>query len=129
MGGLGYMPQHAHLSGSDHFVVVLGVESERVRMHDPEGYPYAVLPASEFLRAWKAERVRYAQVPYTMRTGFRQARHPAREEMIARTIAVVRTTWPPIRASFTTWPPRMPIPRSRRRAALPSKRSIAPSTS
>jgi hypothetical protein len=91
MGGLGYMPHHAQLSGSDHFVVVLGVEGDRVRMHDPEGYPYATLPAAEFLRAWKADRVRYAQVPYTMRAGFRQVRHPAREEMIARTVAVVRT--------------------------------------
>ncbi|MGH7396808.1 MAG: hypothetical protein ACRELW_04660 [Candidatus Rokuibacteriota bacterium] len=92
MGGLGYMPQHAQLSGSDHFVVVLGVENERVRMHDPDGYPYAALPATEFLRAWKAERVRYGQVPYTMRSAFRQVRHPARDEMIARTLAVVRTS-------------------------------------
>jgi hypothetical protein len=91
MGGLGYMPHHAQLSGSDHFVVVLGVENDRVRMHDPDGYPYAALPTAEFLRAWKADRVRYAQVPYTMRTGFRQVRHPAREEMIARTLAVVPT--------------------------------------
>ena len=91
MGGLGYMPHHAQLSGSDHFVVVLGVEHDRVRMHDPEGYPYAALPTAEFLRAWKADRVRYAQLPYTMRTGFRQVRHPAREEMIARTLAAVRS--------------------------------------
>jgi len=91
MGALGYMPNHAQLSGSDHFVIVLGVESERVRVHDPDGYPYAALPATEFLRAWKAERVRYAPVPYTMRSGFRQARHPAREEMIRRTLAIVRT--------------------------------------
>jgi hypothetical protein len=91
MGALGYMPNHAQLSGSDHFVIVLGVEQERVRVHDPDGYPYAALPATEFLRAWKAERARYAPVPYTMRSGFRQARHPAREEMIRRTLAIVRT--------------------------------------
>ena len=33
------MPQHAQLSGSDHFVMVLGVEGERLRVHDPDGYP------------------------------------------------------------------------------------------
>jgi hypothetical protein len=91
MGALGYMPHHAQVSGSDHFVVVLGVEGERVRVHDPEGYPCAGMPAVEFLRAWKAERVRYAQAPFTMRSAFRQTRHPAREEMIARTLAVIRT--------------------------------------
>ena len=53
MGGLGYMPHHAQLSGSDHFVVVLGVESDRVRMHDPEGYPYATLPTAAYYNlAW-----------------------------------------------------------------------------
>ena len=67
MGGIGYMPHHAQLSGSDHFVVVLGVEHDRVRMHDPEGYPYAALPTVEFLRAWKADRVRDAPAPSTMR--------------------------------------------------------------
>ena len=51
-------------------------------MHEPEGSPSAALPPVEFLRAWEADRVRYAQVPYTMRSGFRQVRHPAWEEMI-----------------------------------------------
>jgi hypothetical protein len=90
MGALGYMPQHAQLSGSDHFVAVLGVEGDRVRVHDPDGYPYAAMPAAEFLRAWRAERVRYAQSPYTMRSAFRQVRQPTRDEMIARTLAVIR---------------------------------------
>ena len=91
MGALGYLPQHAQLSGSDPFVIVLGVEGDRVRVHDPDGYPYAAMPAAEFLRAWKAERVRYARAPYTMRSAFRQLRRPARDEMIARTLPVVRT--------------------------------------
>ena len=92
MGALGYMPLHAQLSGSDHFVIVLGLEGERVRVHDPDGYPYAAVPAGEFLRAWKAERVRYARAPYTMRSGFRQVRHSTRDEMIARTVPLVRTS-------------------------------------
>lgn len=92
MGALGYMPQHPQLSGSDHFVVVLAVEGDQVRVHDPDGYPYAALPAVEFLRAWKAERVRYARAPYTMRSAFRQARRPTRDDMIARTLATVRTS-------------------------------------
>jgi hypothetical protein len=51
-----------------------------------------VLPAVEFLRAWKAERVRYAQSPYAMRSAFRPLRRASREEMIARTLAGVRTS-------------------------------------
>src|SRR5262249_40073526 len=90
LGALGYMPHHAQFAGVDHFAVVLGVEGDRVRVHDPDGYPFAAMPAAEFLRAWKAERVRYAQVPYTMRSGFRHARGWGRDEMIARTLEVVR---------------------------------------
>jgi hypothetical protein len=90
MGALGYMPQHAQLSGSDHFVVVLAVEGERVRVHDPDGYPCVAMPAVEFLRAWRAERVRYAPTPYAMRSGFRQTRRPTREAMIARTLGAAR---------------------------------------
>jgi Butirosin biosynthesis protein H, N-terminal len=92
MGALAYMPQHAQLSGSDHFVVVLGVEGDRVRVHDPDGYPYAAMPAAEFLRAWRAERVRYSQTPYAMRSAFRQARRPTREAMIARTLDAARAS-------------------------------------
>jgi hypothetical protein len=91
LGALGYMPHHAQFAGVDHFAVVLGVEGDRVRVHDPDGYPYAAMPAAEFMRAWKAERVRYAQVPYTMRSAFRRARRPGRDEMIARTLEVVST--------------------------------------
>jgi len=72
-------------------VVVLGVEGERVRVHDPDGYPCVAMPAVEFLRAWRAERVRYAQTPYAMRSGFRQTRRPTREAMIARTLGAART--------------------------------------
>lgn len=91
MGGLGYVPYHQHVSGSDHFVIVLGVEHERVRVHDPDGFPYAMLPAPDFVRAWKAERVRYCQTAYTMRSAFRQARRPTRAEMIARTVGAMST--------------------------------------
>ena len=89
MGALGYMPYHQQVSGSDHFVIVLGVEHDRVRVHDPDGFPYAALPASEFLRAWRAERVRYCRTPYTMRSAFRPVRRPTRQEMITRTVAAM----------------------------------------
>src|SRR5260370_17628661 len=64
MGALGYMPQHAQLSGSDHFVVVLGVEGERVRVHDPDGYPCVAMPAVECLRAAPPHPPLYPPTPY-----------------------------------------------------------------
>ena len=44
MGGLGYMPHHAQLSGSDHFVVVLGVEHDRCGCTIPRAIPTRPCP-------------------------------------------------------------------------------------
>lgn len=57
--------------GSDHFLVVTGVEHETVRFHDPHGHLHATLLTSDFAAAWRAETVDYHPEPYTMRTGFR----------------------------------------------------------
>src|SRR5579863_10742127 len=44
LGYLSYNPNHGYLAGEDHFVVVLAVESDHVLIHDPQGYPCAILP-------------------------------------------------------------------------------------
>lgn len=51
-GKLRHNPAHEGLLGLDHYVVVLGVDPERVRFHDPEGFANASLPIAEFLEAW-----------------------------------------------------------------------------
>ncbi|MFD1366415.1 hypothetical protein [Actinoplanes sichuanensis] len=55
---------------SDHFVVVLEVDGDVVRFHDPHGFPYATLPVPDFLAAWRADTIGYRDRPYTMRSGF-----------------------------------------------------------
>ncbi|MEU4163550.1 hypothetical protein [Actinoplanes sp. NPDC026670] len=55
---------------SDHFVVVLEVDGDLVRFHDPHGFPYATLPVPDFLAAWRADTIGYRGRPYTMRSGF-----------------------------------------------------------
>jgi hypothetical protein len=37
--------------GSDHFVRVLEADDGLIRFHDPQGFPYATLPARDFLAA------------------------------------------------------------------------------
>ncbi len=69
MGHLSHQPGMTGPIGADHYVVVLDVDGERVLVHDPQGYPYASVPAGDFLKAWRAQTVNYGE-PYTMRTGF-----------------------------------------------------------
>ncbi len=60
--------------GADHFVVVLDVDDDRVRYHDPHGFPYATLPVPAFLAAWRADTIGYKSTRYTMRSNFQRVR-------------------------------------------------------
>jgi hypothetical protein len=59
---------------SDHFVVVLEIDGDLVRFHDPHGHPYATLPVPDFLAAWRAETIAYRRSSYAMRSDFRRVR-------------------------------------------------------
>jgi hypothetical protein len=71
MGHLRHQPEMTGPIGADHFVVALDVDDDRVLIHDPHGFPYAEVPLSDFLAAWKAGTLSYGE-PYSMRTGFEQ---------------------------------------------------------
>lgn len=73
-GLLRYVPGMGTPIGSDHFVVVIGVDDATVTLHDPHGHPYATLPREAFVAAWRAETVPYPSTPFTMRAGFRRIR-------------------------------------------------------
>lgn len=60
-------------NGSDHWIVVLDVDDDRVLFHDPDGFPFATLPIGAFAAAWNSELVECAD-PFTMRSGFRRVR-------------------------------------------------------
>ncbi|HLF07204.1 MAG TPA: hypothetical protein VI893_08555 [Thermoplasmata archaeon] len=90
MGYFTHNPRHLHIAGADHFVLVLGIEGDRVRMHDPEGFPFASIPSDDFLRAWQADRIDYKHEPFTMRSGFAKFADRSRKEMIERTLPLAK---------------------------------------
>jgi hypothetical protein len=90
LGYLSYNPGHRYLAGADHFVVVLAVESDHVLIHDPQGYPCAILSLDEFLPAWRADRIDYRTAPYTFRANFQQVEHVSRQEMITHTLPTIK---------------------------------------
>jgi len=71
-GLLLHHPDSGTAIGSDHYVVVTGVEDGIVRFHDPHGHPYATLPADDFIAAWRADSIGYATEPFTARAGFQR---------------------------------------------------------
>lgn len=81
MGLLRHQPGKNGPIGADHYVVVLELAEGWVRMHDPQGYPFACLPLEDFLAAWRAETIDYGE-PYTMRSHFRCLREVQPNDVI-----------------------------------------------
>jgi len=75
-------PEFNQPIGSDHFVVALAVDDERVTYHDPHGLPFATLPVPEFLAAWRADTSAYKSTRYTLRSQFRRVRPVSEEEAL-----------------------------------------------
>jgi hypothetical protein len=82
MGLLLHQPGAGKPIEADHFLVVLAVESDRVLMHDPHGFPYAVLPLDAFLASWRADSISYRRYSYGMRAGFRRGREVAVDDAL-----------------------------------------------
>lgn len=72
LGLLLHQPGADRPLGADHFVTVLSAGPDGVTMHDPQGHPYAWLPADAFLAAWGSDTIAYASGRFSLRTGFRR---------------------------------------------------------
>lgn len=89
MGYLSHQPGMTGPIGADHYLIVAEIDDHSVLMHDPQGYPYARLPISLFLKAWQAETVDYAS-PFTMRSGFRQIERKSERDIILSAMPAAR---------------------------------------
>jgi hypothetical protein len=79
MGLFSHQPEMTGPIGADHFVCVLEADDKLIRFHDPQGFPYATLPAGDFLAAWRADTIRYKASPFTLRSDFRRVRDVSSE--------------------------------------------------
>lgn len=79
MGLLLNHPGFGQPIGADHFLLVLDVDDDRVRYHDPHGFPYATLPVPAFVAAWRADTIGYKSTRYTIRSDFQRVRDVSEE--------------------------------------------------
>jgi hypothetical protein len=84
MGYLTYAPDHEHARGADHAIVVLARRPDALVVHDPAGYPAAVLPLKDFLEAWKRDI--YTGKPYGLWRIGAQREAPSTDTIWDRTI-------------------------------------------
>lgn len=59
MGYLVYQKHQSPPRGADHYVLVYGIDSENIYLHDPYGYPNVFLTFEQLKPAWKAENIGY----------------------------------------------------------------------
>ena len=90
MGLLAHQPGSDRASGADHFVLVTSADTETVAFHDPQGHPYATLPTSVFLAAWRGEQIGYLDAPYAMRTYMRRVRDITETEALREMLPLAR---------------------------------------
>jgi hypothetical protein len=88
MGYLTYAPDHEHARGADHAIVVLARRPDSLVVHDPAGYPAAVLPLADFLEAWKRDV--YTGKPYGLWRIGAQREMPSADAIWDSTIAHAR---------------------------------------
>jgi hypothetical protein len=74
MGLFRHQPEMTGPIGADHFVCVVEADDKLIRFHDLQGFPYATLPATDFLAAWRADTIPYKAAPFTLRSDFRRVR-------------------------------------------------------
>ena len=90
MGFLSYDPNHQHKRGGDHFVVALKLQGGMVQVHDPQLYPFAILPLDDLIRALYAKDLGYAEQAYTLRFDFQAQRRDTRHAMLDATLQNAR---------------------------------------
>ncbi len=90
LGFLPYDPNHRLKRGGDHFIVVLKLDGDRVQVHDPQFYPFAVLPVDDLMRAWNAAELGYATCAYTLRGDFREEQQVSTDDMLEDTLKNAR---------------------------------------
>lgn len=90
MGGLTYIPWREDAVGSDHYVAALGIEGDSVQVHDPAGWPFALISLDALIEAWKAEKIGYGR-KLLMRFNFRPDHPRSISEAAAQALPAIRS--------------------------------------
>lgn len=81
MSRLVYNPNHNFLRGADHYMTVIEDKGDFLRVHDPKGFPFALLDVPNFLSAWKAETIDYRIGSYSMWADIKRVSEPSSVEI------------------------------------------------
>jgi hypothetical protein len=90
MQHLAYNPMRPQFPGVDHFVLALGSDGERIRLHDPAGFAHALIGHDDLRKAWRADPIQYKSGHYRYWTMPRRLRTVGDDELHARAMTHFR---------------------------------------
>jgi hypothetical protein len=90
MQHLVYNPMRPPFPGVDHFVLALGSDGERTRLHDPAGFAHALIDREHLKTAWRADTIQYKSGHYRFWTRPRRLRKVGDDELHERAMAHFR---------------------------------------
>ena len=93
MGCLSYIPGHKFMHGSDHYVLALAIENGALRVHDPNGWPHALLPRDDLEGAWRAEAIAYRRGAFRNWSSPARRTRPTDQELYDSALADFRTLY------------------------------------
>lgn len=91
MGYLKYFPFHQHAHGADHYIVAYAIDGERLRLHDPLGFPAATLGFEDLAESWRAEALPCPGGPFHRWRALRRVADPTPQEIFSRAVEYFET--------------------------------------
>ena len=89
-----YIPGHEYIFGTvDHFVLVYGINDDKLYLHDPAGYPHISITRAEMLPAWQAENISYRRGYYRYWISPKRTTRPPEEEIYRQAILWLRSIY------------------------------------
>lgn len=90
MQHLTYNPLRPPFPGVDHFVLALGMQGDRVRLHDPAGFAHALIGGADLEAAWRADTIVYKRGHYRHWSQPRRVREVGQSDLRERALAFFR---------------------------------------
>lgn len=86
LGSLPYNPFTRGEVGADHYVLAYGWDEDRVRLHDPWGFPCVEISQADLRRAWRADTIPYRRGHYRRWSRPRRVEAPSDDELFRRAL-------------------------------------------
>ncbi len=93
LGLLSYNPHTLGESGADHYALAYDADNAFVFLHDPWGFPCAMISHAELREAWRADTIDYKRGYFRAWRRLWRVENPSKDEIYQRALAGMKTVY------------------------------------